>query len=29
MKRHGVPIELFGNLKSLVSRSKPKDSPAK
>jgi YidC/Oxa1 family membrane protein insertase len=28
MKRHGVPIELFGNLKSIVTRSKPKDSPA-
>ena len=28
MKRHGVPIELFGNLRSMVGRSKPKDSPA-
>jgi YidC/Oxa1 family membrane protein insertase len=28
MRRHGVPIELFGNLKSIVTRSKPKDSPA-
>jgi YidC/Oxa1 family membrane protein insertase len=27
MKRHGVPIELFGNLKSMFHR-KPKDSPA-
>ncbi len=28
MKRHGVPIELFGNLKGMIGRSKPKDSPA-
>jgi YidC/Oxa1 family membrane protein insertase len=28
MKRHGVPIELFGNLKGIFARSKPKDSPA-
>jgi YidC/Oxa1 family membrane protein insertase len=28
MKRHGVPIELFGNLKNLFPRSKPKNSPA-
>ena len=28
MKRHGVPIELFGNLKGMLVRSKPKDSPA-
>jgi YidC/Oxa1 family membrane protein insertase len=28
MKRHGVPIELFGNLKGLITRSKPKGSPA-
>ena len=28
MKRNGVPIELFGNLRGLVSRGKPKDSPA-
>ncbi len=28
MKRHGVPIALFGNLKGLIGRSKPKDSPA-
>jgi YidC/Oxa1 family membrane protein insertase len=28
MRRHGVPIELFGNLKGMLSRSKPKDSPA-
>jgi hypothetical protein len=23
-----VPIELFGNLKGMLVRSKPKDSPA-
>ncbi len=28
MKRHGVPIELFGNLKSLIARFRPKRSPA-
>jgi YidC/Oxa1 family membrane protein insertase len=28
MRRHGVPIELFGNLKGVFARSKPKDSPA-
>ena len=28
MKRNGVPIELFGNLKNLFGRSKPKGSPA-
>jgi YidC/Oxa1 family membrane protein insertase len=28
MKKHGVPIELFGNLKGMFARSKPKDSPA-
>jgi YidC/Oxa1 family membrane protein insertase len=28
MKRNGVPIELFGNLKGLFGRGKPKDSPA-
>ena len=28
MKRHGVPIELFGNLKGIFTRAKPKDSPA-
>jgi YidC/Oxa1 family membrane protein insertase len=28
MKRHGVPIELFGNLKGMFGRSKPKDTPA-
>ncbi len=28
MKRNGVPIELFGNLKSLIARPKPKDTPA-
>jgi YidC/Oxa1 family membrane protein insertase len=28
MRRHGVPIELFGNLKGMFGRSKPKDSPA-
>jgi YidC/Oxa1 family membrane protein insertase len=28
MKRNGVPIELFGNLKGLFSRPKPKDTPA-
>ncbi len=28
MRRNGVPIELFGNLKGLFSRSKPKGSPA-
>jgi YidC/Oxa1 family membrane protein insertase len=28
MRRHGVPIELFGNLKGLFTRSKPKDTPA-
>jgi YidC/Oxa1 family membrane protein insertase len=28
MKRHGVPIELFGNLKAMVTRSKPKNTPA-
>jgi YidC/Oxa1 family membrane protein insertase len=28
MRRHGVPIELFGNLKGMLTRSKPKDSPA-
>ena len=28
MRRHGVPIELFGNLKSLFGRSKPKNTPA-
>ena len=28
MKRHGVPIELFGNLKGIFGRSKPKNSPA-
>ncbi len=28
MKRNGVPIELFGNLKSLFGRAKPKNSPA-
>ncbi len=28
MRRHGVPIELFGNLKGLFSRSKPKNTPA-
>ncbi len=28
MKRNGVPIELFGNLKSLFGRDKPKNSPA-
>jgi YidC/Oxa1 family membrane protein insertase len=27
MKRHGVPIELWGNLRGLLGR-KPKDSPA-
>ncbi len=28
MKRNGVPIELFGNLKGLFGRAKPKDTPA-
>ncbi len=28
MKRNGVPIELFGNLKGLISRPKPKNTPA-
>ena len=28
MKRNNVPIELFGNLKGIIGRSKPKDSPA-
>jgi len=28
MRRHGVPIELFGNLKGLFSRPKPKNTPA-
>jgi YidC/Oxa1 family membrane protein insertase len=28
MKRNGVPIELFGNIKGSFARSKPKDSPA-
>jgi YidC/Oxa1 family membrane protein insertase len=28
MKRNGVPIELFGNLKGLFGRGKPKGSPA-
>ena len=28
MKRYGVPIELFGNLKGMFARTKPKDSPA-
>jgi YidC/Oxa1 family membrane protein insertase len=28
MKRNGVPIELFGNLRDMVGRPKPKDSPA-
>jgi len=28
MRRYGVPIELFGNLKGIVSRPKPKDTPA-
>ncbi len=28
MKRNGVPIELFGNLKTLLGRAKPKNSPA-
>ena len=28
MRRHGVPIELFGNLKGLFARIKPKGSPA-
>jgi YidC/Oxa1 family membrane protein insertase len=28
MKRHGVPIELFGNLKGIFSRPKPKNTPA-
>jgi YidC/Oxa1 family membrane protein insertase len=28
MKRHGVPIELFGNLKGMFARGKPKGSPA-
>ena len=28
MKRNGVPIELFGNLKGLIARPKPKDTPA-
>ncbi len=28
MKRNGVPIELFGNLKGLFTRSKPKNTPA-
>jgi YidC/Oxa1 family membrane protein insertase len=28
MKRHGVPIELFGNLKGLLGRNKPKSTPA-
>jgi YidC/Oxa1 family membrane protein insertase len=28
MKRHGVPIELFGNLKNMFTRSKPKNTPA-
>ena len=28
MRRHGVPIELFGNLKGMFGRAKPKDSPA-
>jgi len=28
MKRHGVPIELFGNLKGLIARFRPKGSPA-
>ena len=29
MRRHGVPIELFGNLKSMFSRPKPKNTPPK
>jgi YidC/Oxa1 family membrane protein insertase len=28
MKRHGVPIELFGNLKGMFAKPKPKDTPA-
>ena len=28
MKRYGVPIELFGNLKGMFARTKPKDLPA-
>ena len=28
MKRHGVPIELFGNLKGIWARNKPKGTPA-
>jgi YidC/Oxa1 family membrane protein insertase len=28
MRRHGVPIELFGNLKGLITRFKPKGTPA-
>lgn len=28
MKRHGVPIELFGNLKGMFARGKPKGTPA-
>ena len=28
MRRHGVPIELFGNLKGIIGRFKPKNTPA-
>jgi YidC/Oxa1 family membrane protein insertase len=28
MRRNGVPVELFGNLKSTFTRSKPRGSPA-
>lgn len=28
MRRHGVPIELFGNLKGIVARNKAKGTPA-
>jgi YidC/Oxa1 family membrane protein insertase len=28
MRRHGVPIELFGNLKGLIARFRPKGTPA-
>ena len=28
MRRHGVPIELFGNLKGMLGRLRPKNTPA-
>jgi YidC/Oxa1 family membrane protein insertase len=28
MRRHGVPIELFGNLRDTLGRPKPKNTPA-